>query len=1072
MDSVTSELRAQAQREFAEFLDPSATRGGAEGKYVSRVNALAKVYPETQSFRLIVDLDGAFQKPERGGGERGEERRSGEGEAYERGICTATCHTMALPRVLLESSQESGCGERPRNERERDTFPSQLLLLTLSAISPPPPLSFPSVDISDASPELHRLVLEDPADAVPGCEDALGELVARLHPKVVSEGFRPRVGFAGEFGARAVGPRELTSALLGKLVEVSGVVTRVSLVRPRLLRSVHWCPETDAVSARDYPDDLWGGDAAAAGPAATATTVYPTRDAEGRRLVSQHGLSRYVDRQTISLQEPPERAPPGQLPRSVEVVLEGDLRDVCKPGDRVRISGAYAARAPSAGNGAASGIFRAALAACGVRSAGAGGGDSGVVASSSASSSFSASLFSSSALSPLDYDHIVALGRRPDAVDQLAASLAPSIHGHAWAKRALVLALAGGRERTLQNGAHLRGDINVLLVGDPGTAKSQLLRAALAAAPLGVSTTGRGSSGVGLTAAVVVDQETGERRLEAGATVLADRGLVAIDEFDKMSDGDRAAIHEVMEQQTVSIAKAGIMATLHARCSVVAAANPVYGSYDRAISVTRNVGLPDSLLSRFDLLFVVLDARDPRRDRSIAEHVLGQHRWRRPGDDGTEGNRDDREDDDDDDLLDGDEDDEDDDANDDGALGDSEDDDEDLDDAYGRVSEGGATLGASRGGASSAADGSGSAATASASAGRHDRRRRRKATRVHVRYDARLYGPRVPGRPEPLTQAFLKKYIAFAKARFAAPELTKEASEEIATTYAELRSSPQARALPVTVRSLETMIRLASAHAKLRLSARVELQDAKAAIQLLEHCLAADAGDDLDDDLAGEGVPGARGGGDGARGAKRPREGKGAFSDDDDDDMEDDEDGDDEDAEVVDAAPRAGNRPGTRAASGAASGSETLVGSASGAPNANGDASALPSSSVAPPSLGSLPTDAFDSQDATASLDRRGSSAAGPAGPSGSSLGTENVSGPSASRAAGRTDALLRSRVSAAVRKLAEEAPDAASLTGVLGALADDGHGPAEAADVRAELARLEEQGVLMLDGDDFFLTH
>lgn len=585
--------------------------------------------------------------------------------------------------------------------------------------------------------------MENPIDCLPSFEDAF-EAVFRGEEnvgKILEENETFHVTFTGEFGPHKLTPRSLSSNVLGGLVQVRGIVTRCTLVRPKLVRSVHWCPATDSIETREYRD-------VTSHRGLPTSTVYPTRDDEGNLLTTQFGLSKFIDQQTITLQELPETAPPGQLPRSVDVILEGDLKDAAKPGDRVSVVGVYKPISPSA-NGSISGVFRAVIVGNGVTQ----------LSSESIAPTFTEA----------DYDNITAFAEEPDMIDQLASSLAPSIYGYHWIKKALVLLLAGGRERTLPNGTHLRGDLNCLLVGDPGVAKSQLLRAIMNIAPLCVSTTGRGSSGVGLTAAVVTDQDTGERRLEAGAMVLADRGVVTIDEFDKMNDADRVAIHEVMEQQTVTVAKAGIMTQLNARCSVVAAANPIYGHYDRTISITRNIGLPDSLLSRFDLLFVVLDNNDAARDREIADHVLGQHRYRGPGEDGKF-------------------------VADDMII-------ESLED---------------------------------------DERKEMKETEVRVRYDARLYGPRTPGQKDPLSLPFLKKYLAFAKQRFAAPELTPEATEAISEYYAELRNSAEVKALPVTVRTLETIIRLSCAHAKVRLSPYVEMSDVEEVTALIDMILKSD----------------------------------------------------------------------------------------------------------------------------------------------------------------------------------------------------------------------------------------
>lgn len=576
-----------------------------------------------------------------------------------------------------------------------------------------------------------------------GCfQRALKEFVSAVDATYSKNFEEFSIGFDGSFGANHVSPRTLISNYIGEMVCVEGIVTKCSLINPKVVRSVHYCPATKKVIERKYTD-MTSLDAF------PSSSVYPTKDDEGNLLETEFGLSQFKDHQTFTVQEMPEKAPAGQLPRSVDIIVDDDLVDLAKPGDRVQIVGTYRCL-PSKNNGFTNATFRTILIANNVQIL-------------NKEVDF---LFTSEDVKKIKK---FAHQKQGDVFDVLAGSLAPSIHGHDYIKKAVLCMLLGGVEKHLPNGTRLRGDINVLLIGDPSVAKSQVLRYVLHTAPRAIATTGRGSSGVGLTAAVTTDQETGDRRLEAGAMVLADRGVVCIDEFDKMSDIDRTAIHEVMEQGKVTIAKAGIQAKLNARCSVLAAANPVYGRYDTYKTPMENIAMQDSLLSRFDLIFVILDTIEAENDRTIADHVIRMHRYRAANEQ-------------DGDVL-----------------------------PFGSEVDNLSTLD-------------------------HDDNIETEM-QVYDKYDPTLHGPVRDKKRKFVNLMFMRKYVHLAKGL--KPQLTKEAADLISEEYTKLRnqenleSDNMARTQPVTARCLETLIRLSTAHAKARLSNKVEARDAEVAIEIL-----------------------------------------------------------------------------------------------------------------------------------------------------------------------------------------------------------------------------------------------
>lgn len=396
--------------------------------------------------------------------------------------------------------------------------------------------------------------------------------------------------------------RMINADIINKMTSVFGMVIRASEIKPLARELNYVCPDghrTQVILLKGMGVNV---PAKCSDPKCTH-----------RSLEVDPETSKFIDFQIIRLQELPEDLPPGQNPHYVDVTIKQDLVNNARPGDRIVLTGIVRIeqeQVPGISR-ASSGLYRLRIDGNNVEFLGGRGAKT-------------SRKTEREEISPEDEKRIRALANTPDVHERLVASFAPHIQGHLLIKEAILLLITGSTQRVLADGSKIRGDINIFLVGDPGTAKSEMLKFCARIAPRGLYTSGRGSTAAGLTAAVVRDK-SGIMMLEAGAVVLGDQGLVCIDEFDKMKPEDRSALHEVMEQQSASIAKGGIVATLNARTSILAAANPLYGKYDPFRNITENINLPVPLLTRFDLIFVIRDIPSKEKDAGIAKHIIDLH---------------------------------------------------------------------------------------------------------------------------------------------------------------------------------------------------------------------------------------------------------------------------------------------------------------------------------------------------------------------------------------------------------------------------------------------------------------
>jgi len=464
------------------------------------------------------------------------------------------------------------------------------------------------IDFDSFNPSLAKDITHKPDEMFDAFNEAVISILSEIHPEYAGEikdNIRVRIGnYAVQKGLR-----DINADVINKLLGVSGMVVRSSEVKPFGKKIAYRCLNCNQINL----SQLKG-----------LSLRKPQRclNCSEKELEMDIENSLFIDFQLVRLQELPEDLPAGQLPHYIEVTILGDLVDQCRPGDRIMLTGVIRidqeAASFASGNSSSSSqiktsLFKLRMEGNNIEYLGGRAGDKKTRSIERIS------------ISAEDEKQIIAMSKKPDIYEKLISSFAAHVYGHEVIKESILLLIVGSVNKKLDDGSARRGDINILLVGDPGTAKSEMLKFAAKIAPRGLYTSGRGSTAAGLTAAVIRDK-SGIMMLEAGAVVLGDQGLVCIDEFDKIKAEDRSALHEVMEQQTCSVAKGGIVATLNARTSILSAANPMYGKYDPYKNITENVNLPIPLLTRFDIIYVIRDIPEKEKDSKIAGHILEIHK--------------------------------------------------------------------------------------------------------------------------------------------------------------------------------------------------------------------------------------------------------------------------------------------------------------------------------------------------------------------------------------------------------------------------------------------------------------